>query len=114
MSEASAPALRVEPSSGDGKHARPAVSARLSCRGRARHCRSGRARADGRTAAHHQGLINLIAVVGLYVFAGNSGVLSFGNVAFMAIGAIRSALLTMPAAAKGVFLPDLPAWLAAA
>ena len=61
-----------------------------------------------------QGLINLIAVVGLYVFVGNSGVLSFGNVAFMAIGAYVSALLTMPAAAKGVFLPDLPIWLAAA
>jgi branched-chain amino acid transport system permease protein len=61
-----------------------------------------------------QGLINLVAVVGLYVFVGNSGVLSFGNVAFMAIGAYVSALLTMPAAAKSVFLPDLPAFLAAA
>jgi branched-chain amino acid transport system permease protein len=61
-----------------------------------------------------QGLINLVAVVGLYVFVGNSGVLSFGNVAFMAIGAYVSALLTMPVTAKGVFLPDLPAWLAAA
>lgn len=60
-----------------------------------------------------QGLINLVAVVGLYVFVGNSGVLSFGNVAFMAIGAYVSALLTMPAAAKGVFLPDLPSFLAA-
>ena len=60
-----------------------------------------------------QGLINLVAVVGLYVFVGNSGVLSFGNVAFMAIGAYVSALLTMPAAAKGVFLPELPAFLAA-
>ena len=61
-----------------------------------------------------QGLINLVAVVGLYVFVGNSGVLSFGNVAFMAIGAYVSALLTMPATAKAVFLPDLPAFLAAA
>jgi len=56
-----------------------------------------------------QGLINLIAVVGLYVFVGNSGVLSFGNVAFMAVGAYVSALLTMKPAAKSVFLPDLPA-----
>lgn len=61
-----------------------------------------------------QGLINLVAVVGLYVFVGNSGVLSFGNVAFMAIGAYASALLTMSAAAKNVFLPDLPVFLAAA
>lgn len=61
-----------------------------------------------------QGLINLIAVVGLYVFVGNSGVLSFGNVAFMAVGAYVSALLTMKAAAKSVFLPDLPAVIAGA
>jgi branched-chain amino acid transport system permease protein len=61
-----------------------------------------------------QGLINLVAVVGLYVFVGNSGVLSFGNVAFMAIGAYVSALLTMSPAAKGVFLPDIPIWLAGA
>ena len=51
-----------------------------------------------------QGLIDLIAVVGLYVFAGNSGVLSFGNVAFMAVGAYVSALLTMKPGAKSVFL----------
>jgi branched-chain amino acid transport system permease protein len=61
-----------------------------------------------------QGLINLIAVVGLYVFVGNSGVLAFGNVAFMAVGAYVSALLTMKPAAKSVFLPDLPGFLAAA
>ena len=61
-----------------------------------------------------QGLINLVAVVGLYVFVGNSGVLSFGNVAFMAVGAYVSALLTMKAAAKSVFLPDLPAFIAQA
>src|SRR5271156_681258 len=59
-----------------------------------------------------QGLINLIAVVGLYVFVGNSGVLSFGNVAFMAVGAYGSALPPMKAAAKSVFLPDLPATIA--
>jgi branched-chain amino acid transport system permease protein len=61
-----------------------------------------------------EALIDLVAVVGLYVFIGNSGVLAFGNVAFMAVGAYASALLTMAPAAKSVFLPDLPAWLAAA
>jgi len=60
-----------------------------------------------------QGLVNLVAVLGLYVFVGNSGVLSFGNVAFMAVGAYVSALLTMKAAAKSVFLPDLPSFIAA-
>jgi branched-chain amino acid transport system permease protein len=61
-----------------------------------------------------QALINLVAVVGLYVFVGNSGILSFGNVAFMAIGAYVSALLTMRPTAKAVFLPDLPGIIAAA
>jgi branched-chain amino acid transport system permease protein len=61
-----------------------------------------------------QALINLVAVVGLYVFVGNSGILSFGNVAFMAIGAYVSALLTMKSAAKSVFLPDLPQIIASA
>jgi branched-chain amino acid transport system permease protein len=60
------------------------------------------------------GLVNIVAVVGLYIFMGNSGVLNFSSVAFMAIGAYTSALLTMPAAMKNTFLPDLPAWLASA
>jgi branched-chain amino acid transport system permease protein len=60
-----------------------------------------------------QGLIGLVAVVGLYIFVGNSGVLAFGNVAFMAVGAYVSALLTMNPATKSVFVPDLPGALAA-
>ncbi len=60
------------------------------------------------------GLINVVAVVGLYIFMGNSGVLNFSGVAFMAIGAYTSALLTMPPMMKNTFLPDLPDWLAAA
>jgi branched-chain amino acid transport system permease protein len=60
------------------------------------------------------GLINLVAVVGLYIFMGNAGVLNFSGVGFMAIGAYTSALTTMPPAMKTNFLPDLPTWLAAA
>jgi branched-chain amino acid transport system permease protein len=59
------------------------------------------------------GLVNLVAVVGLYIFMGNSGVLNFSNVGFMAIGAYTSALLTMAPVMKSTFLPDLPTWLAA-
>lgn len=59
-------------------------------------------------------LVNVICVVGLYIFMGNSGVLNFSSVGFMAIGAYVAALLTMPPNAKGMFLPDLPGWLAAA
>jgi branched-chain amino acid transport system permease protein len=54
------------------------------------------------------GLINLILVVGLYVFIGNSGVVSFGHVSFMAIGAYVAGLLTIPAIAKPVIIPNMP------
>ncbi len=60
------------------------------------------------------GLIDLTAVVGLYIFVGNSGILSFGHVGFMAIAAYVSAILSMKAATKGVFLPGLPALIESA
>ena len=60
------------------------------------------------------GLVNLTSVVGLYIFMGNSGVLNFSSVGFMAIGAYTSALLTMAPSTKQTFLPDLPDWLASA
>jgi len=59
-----------------------------------------------------QMLINVVLVVGLYVFAGNSGVLSFGQMSFMAIGAYATAILTIPVIQKGFLLPDLPPLLA--
>jgi branched-chain amino acid transport system permease protein len=57
-------------------------------------------------------LVDMILVIGLYTFVGNSGVLSFGHVSFMGIGAYASALLTIPTAIKTAQLPDLPAFLA--
>lgn len=56
-------------------------------------------------------LINLILVIGLYVFLGVSGVFSFGQMAFMAIGAYSAALLTVPASLKTLLLPELPGFL---
>ena len=56
--------------------------------------------------------ISLTAVVGIGVYSGNSGILSFGHVAFMGIGAYASSLLTVPAALKVATLPSLPNWLA--
>lgn len=53
-------------------------------------------------------LINLIVVVGLYVFIGNSGIFSFGHTAFMAIGAYVTGLLTIPVETKEILFPDLP------
>jgi branched-chain amino acid transport system permease protein len=57
-------------------------------------------------------LINLIAVIGLGVFSGNSGILSFGHVAFIGLGAYVSGILTLPLATKASALPHLPAFLA--
>jgi branched-chain amino acid transport system permease protein len=59
-------------------------------------------------------LIYLVLVIGLYIFAGNSGILSFGHISFMAIGAYVGALLTIPQIQKEFLLPDLPGWLARA
>ena len=57
-------------------------------------------------------LINLIAVIGLGIFSGNSGILSFGHVAFIGLGAYVSGILTLPLATKASALPHLPAMLA--
>ncbi|MGB7242956.1 MAG: branched-chain amino acid ABC transporter ATP-binding protein/permease [Sulfitobacter sp.] len=56
--------------------------------------------------------ISLIAVVGMGVYSGNSGILSFGHLSFMAIGAYAASLLTLPAQLKIATLPKLPEWLA--
>jgi branched-chain amino acid transport system permease protein len=57
-------------------------------------------------------LVNLLMVVGLYIFIGNSGVQSFGHIAFVAIGAYVSAILTIPKVNKAFALPALPPVLA--
>lgn len=54
-------------------------------------------------------LINLIMVTGLYVFVGTSGVVSFGQVSFMAIGAYVCGMFTIPDIAKTVIIPNAPA-----
>lgn len=56
--------------------------------------------------------ISLIAVIGMGVYSGNSGILTFGHLSFMAIGAYASSLLTLPVALKTATLPKLPLWLA--
>ncbi len=45
------------------------------------------------------------------MFSGNSGVLSFGHVAFMAIGAYTSALLTIPPEIKEFTYLEMPGFL---
>jgi branched-chain amino acid transport system permease protein len=55
--------------------------------------------------------ITLIVVLGLQIFSGNSGVLSFGHVAFMAVGAYASALLTIPTEIKKFTYLTMPHFL---
>lgn len=59
-----------------------------------------------------EALVKLTVVVGLFIFVGNSGVFSFGHVAFMAIGGYMSAILTLSPERKHTLLA-LPAALEA-
>lgn len=56
--------------------------------------------------------INTILVVGFQVFVGNTGLVSFGHVAFMAIGAYGAGIVSIPVADKAYTLPDLPSFMA--
>ena len=55
------------------------------------------------------GLIRIVLVVGLYIFIGNSGVLSFGHIAFMLVGAYGTGWLTLSVFKKSFVLqlPDI-------
>jgi branched-chain amino acid transport system permease protein len=57
-------------------------------------------------------LCNLIIVLGLQVFIGNSGVYSFGQLGFAASGAYIAALLTLPASFTTFQTPELPKLIA--
>jgi branched-chain amino acid transport system permease protein len=52
-------------------------------------------------------LVNVTVVVALYIFIGSSGVLSFGHVSFVAVGAWTAGELSMPGEAKPAILPHL-------
>jgi branched-chain amino acid transport system permease protein len=56
-------------------------------------------------------LVKVAIVVALYVFIGNSGVLSFGHVSFVAIGAWTAGVLSVPAAEKPAIMPNLAGFL---
>ncbi len=56
--------------------------------------------------------IMLTAVLGLQIFSGNTGIVSFGHAAFVGIGAYATGILTMPAALQRTALRDLPHFLA--
>jgi branched-chain amino acid transport system permease protein len=52
-------------------------------------------------------LVSVAIVVSLYVFIGNSGVLSFGQIAFVAVGAFAAGVMTVPLDSKTGVLPQL-------
>ena len=56
-----------------------------------------------------EAIIKLVVVLGMFIFVGNSGVLSFGHIAFMAIAGYGSALMTIPPVKKAVLLKLPPA-----
>src|SRR5947199_678791 len=56
-------------------------------------------------------LVKVAIVVALYVFIGNSGVLSFGHVSFVAVGAWPAGVLTVPQHQKRITMPGLAHFL---
>jgi branched-chain amino acid transport system permease protein len=52
-------------------------------------------------------LVKAAIVIAIYVFVGNSGVVSFGQVSFVAVGAYLSGLLTLEVTQKSFVLPNL-------
>jgi branched-chain amino acid transport system permease protein len=56
-------------------------------------------------------LVKVAIVVALYTFIGNSGVLSFGHISFVAVGAWTAGVLTVPAAEKPAIMPNLAHFL---
>jgi branched-chain amino acid transport system permease protein len=52
-------------------------------------------------------LVSVAIVVAIYVFVGNSGVLSFGQISFVAVGAFAAGVMTVPLESKVGVLPEL-------
>ena len=57
-------------------------------------------------------LVNVAIVVALYLFIGNSGVLSFGHISFVAVGAWFAGVLSVPVTEKPAIMPSLFHFLA--
>ena len=52
-------------------------------------------------------LVSVTIVVALYVFVGNSGVVSFGHISFVAVGAWAAGVLSVPVEEKPAIMPYL-------
>lgn len=51
-------------------------------------------------------LVSVAIVVAIYVFVGNSGVLSFGQISFVAVGAFTAGVMSVPVESKLGTLPE--------
>jgi branched-chain amino acid transport system permease protein len=58
-----------------------------------------------------ESLIYVVIVVGLQVFVGNTGIISFGHVAFMLVAAYATTWQTCCIGLKNVYMPGLPEFL---
>ena len=58
-----------------------------------------------------EGLIRVVIVVALYMFIGNSGIMSFGHIGFMMIGAYATGWQTCCPYTREMFMPGLPGYL---
>lgn len=67
--------------------------------------------AEGLQVTLTEMFIRVVAVVGLYVFIGNSGIISFGHIGFMCIGAYAAAWATGDPSFKAIMLQGLPVFL---
>jgi branched-chain amino acid transport system permease protein len=56
-------------------------------------------------------LVKVGIVVALWVFIGNSGVVSFGHISFVALGAWTAGVLSVPVAEKPAIMPNLAHFL---
>jgi branched-chain amino acid transport system permease protein len=56
-------------------------------------------------------LVKVAIVVALSIFIGNSGVLSFGHISFVAVGAWTAGVLSVPASEKPAIMPNLAHFL---
>jgi branched-chain amino acid transport system permease protein len=56
-------------------------------------------------------MIRLVVVIGLSIFVGNSGIISFGHIGFMCIGAYAAAWVDADPSFKQIMLSGLPTFL---
>lgn len=65
----------------------------------------------GLSTSVNAALVDVVLVVGLYIFIGTTGILSFGHLMFMATGSYVASILMLNAATKRLLYPDMYGFL---